>query len=89
MVDGSLRKWNTDVASVAPRSSAIDPELAETHNLKGLRAPNFYVVEMPLSNPEGILKPGMVGVARIYGPRRSVAGLLLAAARRALVRKAW
>lgn len=67
----------------------FDPELAETHNLKGLRAPNFYVVDMPLSNPEGILKPGMVGVARIYGPRRSVAGLLLAAARRALVRKAW
>jgi putative peptide zinc metalloprotease protein len=89
MVDGSLRKWNTDVASVAPRSSAIAPELAQTHNLKGLRAPNFYVVDMPLSNPEGILKPGMVGVARIYGPRRSVAGLLLAAARRALVRKAW
>ncbi len=89
MVDGSLRKWDTDVASIAPRSSAIDPELAEASNLKGLRTPNFYVVDLPVANPDGVLKPGMVGVARIYGPRRSIVGLLGVAAKRALVRKLW
>jgi hypothetical protein len=89
MADGSLHKWDTHVASIAPRSSAIDPELAEASKLKGLRPPNFYVVDLPVANPDGVLKPGMVGVARIYGPRRSVVGLLGAAAKRALVRKLW
>jgi hypothetical protein len=31
---------------------------------------------MDLANPDGQLKPGMVGTARIYGERRSMAGLV-------------
>ncbi len=89
LVDGSLHKWDTQVASIAPQSSTIDPELAEASKLKGLRPPNFYVVDMPLANPDGILKPGMVGLARIYGPRRSLAGFLWTATRRGVVRKLW
>jgi hypothetical protein len=89
MVDGSLLKWDTEVASVAPQSSTIAPELAEASNLKGLRAPNFYVVDLPLANPDGSLKPGMVGLARIFGPRRSLIGLLWAEVKRSLVRKVW
>jgi putative peptide zinc metalloprotease protein len=89
MVDGSVHKVNTEVASLAPRSSGIDPALVEPNKFQGLRAPNYYVVDMLIANPEGSLKPGMVGMARVYGPRRSVLGLMWAGAKRGLVRKLW
>jgi len=40
-------------------------------------------------NEEGILRPGMTGLARIYGPRRSVAGILLEKLRSFWGRKLW
>ena len=89
MVEGSLPKVNTQVGSVAPQSSTIDPGLAEATPFKGLRPPNFYVVDMRVVNPDGRLKPGMVGLARIYGPRRSAIGLLWAEAKQSLIRKLW
>jgi multidrug efflux pump subunit AcrA (membrane-fusion protein) len=89
MVDGSLRRWSTQVASIAPQSSSLDPGLAEANKFKGLRPPNFYVVAMRLANPDGNLKPGMVGLARISGPRRSLMGLLWAEVKRSLARKVW
>ena len=89
MVEGSTRKWDTTVDLIAQRSSEIDPELYQPEKLKGLTAPNFYVVDMPLANAEGSLKPGMVGTARIYGRRRSLVGLLWVSLRRGVVRKFW
>jgi putative peptide zinc metalloprotease protein len=89
MVDGSFRKWNTQVASIATQSSTIDPALAEVSKFNGLRPPNFYVVAMRLANPDGDLKPGMVGLARIYGPRRSLMGFFWTDLRRSLIRKLW
>jgi len=89
MVDGSVQKRNSVVASIAPRSSEIDPALVEPNKFQGLRAPNYYVVDMPIANPDGVLKPGMVGTARVYGPRRSILGLIWAGAKRGLVRKLW
>jgi hypothetical protein len=32
-------------------------------------------VDLSVNNPEGILKPGMMGMARVYGRRRTLAGL--------------
>ncbi len=89
MVEGTTRKWDTTVGSIAQRSSAIDPDLYQPEKLKGLSAPSFYVVDMPLLNPDGTLKPGMVGTARIYGPRRSLVGLIGVSVRRGVVRKLW
>ena len=89
MVDGSVRKLRSEVASIAPRSSAIDAALVEPNKFQGLRAPNYYVVDMPIANPEGALKPGMVGTARVYGLRRSILELIYVEAKRGLVRKLW
>jgi hypothetical protein len=74
---------------LATQSSQIDPSLEEENKFKGLRPPNFYVVETEIANFDGRLKPGMIGLARIYGVRRSVAGLLWQEGRRFLVRKLW
>ena len=89
MVEGSTRKLDSSVESIAQRSSEIDPSLEQPEKLKGLSAPNFYVVDIPIANPGGALKPGMVGIARIYGPRRSLVGLMWASIRRGVVRKFW
>jgi multidrug efflux pump subunit AcrA (membrane-fusion protein) len=89
MVTGSTQKWDTRVGAIAQRSSEMDSELAQPEKLKGLSAPNYYVVDMPLLNSRGVLRPGMVGTARIYGPRRSLVGLSWLSLKRGLVRKLW
>jgi putative peptide zinc metalloprotease protein len=89
MVEGSTRKWDTSVGSISPRSTEIDSELSHAEKLKGLSTPNYYVVDLSVPNPEGTLKPGMVGTARIYGPRRSIVGLMWVSLRRGVVRKFW
>jgi putative peptide zinc metalloprotease protein len=87
--NGLWKRWDSRMSSLATQSSQIDPSLAEENKFKGLRPPNFYVVETEIANSDGRLKPGMIGLARIYGVRRSVAGLLWQEGRRFLVRKLW
>jgi HlyD family secretion protein len=89
LVEGSIHKWDTSVASIDQRSSEIDLELSHAEKLKGLSVPNFYVVDMPLSNLEGNLRPGMVGTARIYGLRRSLIGFVWVSIKRGIARKLW
>jgi multidrug efflux pump subunit AcrA (membrane-fusion protein) len=88
-VDGLWGKLDAAVTSLAPKSSGIDPALAEANQLKGLGTPNFYVAQMEVPNSDGRLKPGMVGTARIYGRRRSWAGLIGQEAWRFFARKLW
>jgi putative peptide zinc metalloprotease protein len=88
-VDGLWKKWNSQLDSLAPQSSQIDPALAEEGKFKGLRPPNFYVANTEIANYSNNLKPGMTGEARIYGERRTLAGLVWREARRFLVRKLW
>jgi hypothetical protein len=88
-VDGLWKRWDSRIDSPAPQSSQIDPVLAEENKFRGLRPPNFYVVGAQINNSNGQLKPGMVGLARIYGMRRSMVGLVWQEARRFFVRKLW
>jgi putative peptide zinc metalloprotease protein len=88
-VDGLWKRWNARMDSLAPQSSQIDPALAQENKFSGLRPPSFYVAEAQMENSDGRLKPGMVGAARIYGPRRSLAGLVWQEAQRFFVRKLW
>ena len=54
-----------------------------------MNPPHFYVVDMEVDNPEGVLKPGMTGVARVYGRRRSVLGLVWEMVSDFFGRKIW
>jgi hypothetical protein len=47
------------------------------------------VANTEIANYSNNLKPGMTGEARIYGERRTLAGLVWREARRFLVRKLW
>jgi hypothetical protein len=88
-VNGFWKRWDSRMSSLAAQSSQIDPSLTEENKFKGLSQPNFYVAESEIVNSNGRLKPGMIGLARIYGVRRSIAGLLWQEVRRFLVRKLW
>jgi hypothetical protein len=88
-VEGFFRKWDTRALTIAPVSSEIGPALAEPTKFKGLSPPNFYLVDLLVANPDGKLKPGMAGLARIYGQRRSLAGLAWQELTRFFARKVW
>jgi putative peptide zinc metalloprotease protein len=88
-VEGFPRIWDAQVEAITPVSSAIDPRLATPAQYKGLYAPNFFVVEMLISNSEGKLKPGMIGVAKIFRQRRSVLGLFWLEIVQFFGRKVW
>jgi hypothetical protein len=40
-----------------------------------MNPPHFYFVDLFVEEPGLTLKPGMIGVARVYGKRRSLLGL--------------
>lgn len=88
-VDGTLRKRESSAASVKPVALSGDPTLMDQTKFKGLRPPQFYAVEIPVSDAGGALRPGMTGTARVYGERRSLAGFAIEALRVLLGRKIW
>jgi len=89
LIDGTARKWDSRAASVTPVALASDPSLMDQTKFKGLRPPQFYAVEIPVSDASGALRPGMTGTARVYGQRRSLAGLAMETLRVVLGRKIW
>jgi putative peptide zinc metalloprotease protein len=88
-VDGRMRKWDAGSLTVSPTSSEVAPGLLDLERFKGMRPPNFYAIDLLVKNENGRLKPGMVGTARVYGRRRSVAGFCYRAVADFAARKLW
>jgi hypothetical protein len=47
------------------------------------------VADLLVNNPDGSLRPGMTGTARIYGKRRSLAGMAWQEVKNFVDRKVW
>ena len=75
MAQGLFKTWTAQIVSIAARPTEIDERLTGKVELRGMNPPHFYIVDLVVQNPGGTLKPGMAGVARIYGRRRSLLGL--------------
>ena len=88
-VEGIPRIWESQALSITPVSLESDPSVSGETKFKGLHPPQFYVVELPVHNDSGMLKPGMTGFGRIYGKRTSLAGLGWESLRVVLGRKIW
>ena len=71
-VEGQAQTWTAKAIDISPVSSLADPALIESSKYKGLIPPSFYCVQLMIPNSDGTLKPGMRGIARIYGRRRSL-----------------
>lgn len=89
LMDGSFKLWNARTTAVAPLSSSIAPGLLDLSKYAGMSAPNFYVVDLLVSNAQNELKPGMRGNARIYSARTSLAGLMWREVANFFGRKVW
>jgi len=88
-VDGIFRKRDAGSLTVSPTSSEIAPGLLDPSKFKGMRPPTFYAIDLLVKNEDGRLKPGMVGTARVYGRRRSIAGFAYQAVADFAGRKLW
>ena len=88
-IDGMWQIQDATTQDITEASWEIDPSLNESNKLKGLNPPNFYLVDLALINPDGSMKPGMTGLARIYGRRRSIAGLAWEGIAHFAGRKVW
>jgi multidrug efflux pump subunit AcrA (membrane-fusion protein) len=88
-VEGDFRKWNAQTAAISSLSSEIDPELVDQSQYRGITSPHFYVADLLANNPDGSLRPGMTGTARIYGKRRSLAGMAWQEVKNFVDRKVW
>lgn len=89
LVDGELKVWQAEVTAIEPVATAIAPGLVDLSKYAGMSAPNFYIVDLLVGNPQQELKPGMIGTARIYGARRNLAGLMGRSVFNFFGRKMW
>jgi putative peptide zinc metalloprotease protein len=88
-VEGIFKKWNAEALAISPVSTEIAPGLEDQTQYKGMRPPNFYSADILVANPDGKLKPGMSGTARVYGQRRSLAGFIWQQVKNFVGRKVW
>ena len=90
-VDGMLRRREGQVALVSARPTEMPVWAVESSEKEATTdaPPQYYFVDIVIENPENQLKPGMTGVARVYGSRRSLGGLALEVARNFWGRKLW
>jgi multidrug efflux pump subunit AcrA (membrane-fusion protein) len=89
-VQGQVGKWRTTSASIAPKPVEMDSHLGVGAELKGeANLPHYYQVDLEVDNSELKLRPGMMGMARVYGGRRSLAGMAVEVAGDFWGRKVW
>lgn len=88
-VDGIVGRWEAERVLVSPTSAEILPGLIDLSKFKGMLSPTFYEMDMWVNNPEGRLRPGMIGTGRVYGRRQSVATFLFHGIAEFLSRKVW
>lgn len=68
------RTYSGRVGRIYP-ASALDRPVTETENLErlGQKLTNYFAVDMEFSNPDGSLREGMTGTAKVSGKRASLA----------------
>jgi putative peptide zinc metalloprotease protein len=88
-LDGMLRRRDGQVALVSARPTDM-PTWAQPDEKDSRDAPpQFYFVDILLENAGNEMKPGMTGVARVYGNRRSLGGMTLEVVKNFWGRKLW
>ncbi|HMD32373.1 MAG TPA: efflux RND transporter periplasmic adaptor subunit [Candidatus Acidoferrales bacterium] len=68
------RSYEGQVKQILPAAAADEPvALPKSPERAGRRLSNYFAVTLEFANPDGSLREGMTGTAKIYGPRRSLA----------------
>ena len=85
-------KWKPVHAATfawSPVSRQLEKGLMPPAKYKGMRPPVYYVLDMTVENPNGELKTGMTGTAKINGQRRSTWWMLFRPVVNAVARRIW
>lgn len=88
-LDGMLRRRNGQVSLVSARPTEPPPGAGETDKGSREEQQQYYFVDIVLENPGNELKPGMTGIARVYGSRRSIGGMAMEEIKNFWGRKLW
>jgi putative peptide zinc metalloprotease protein len=69
-----FRTYSGRVGRIYP-ASAVDHPVTQTENLErlGQKLTNYFAVDMEFANPDGSLREGMTGTAKVSGKRASLA----------------
>jgi putative peptide zinc metalloprotease protein len=86
-ISGRLLPLHGQAASVSADPQA-EPSLMATEKYKGIKPPPSYVLLVTVPN-DGTLRAGMTGDAKIFGRRRTLAGLITQPVWDFLSRKFW
>jgi putative peptide zinc metalloprotease protein len=89
LVDGFVRGWEARVNRIGSEPAEISQGLSGESNLNGVTPLHYYVADITVANADGELLPGMTGLARIYGKRRNLAGMMWEGIRDFWGRKLW
>jgi putative peptide zinc metalloprotease protein len=89
-LDGRLGRRRGEVVQVSAQPTEAPPGAADeaAKDANG-EAHQYFFADIVLENPDRELKPGMMGIARVYGNRRSLGGLVLETVRNFWGRKLW
>ncbi len=90
-LDGTLRRRVGHVSLVSTRPTGPQLGGAEQPEAESnaTQRQQYYFAYIVMENPEGVLKPGMSGVARVYGGRRSFGGMAFEEIKNFWGRKLW
>ena len=88
-MDSSFERLHSHVVEVAPLASGMEPGLAPVEGYKGLTGLDFYGVTALVPNPDGQLRVGVSGTAKILVAHRTLAGLAGKQVRDFVDRKIW
>jgi putative peptide zinc metalloprotease protein len=88
LVAGGVHPLSGTVESLSPENAPLNSDLLEKQALSGIRPPGFYVAVVRLKN-DGELRPGVVGTAKVWVTRRSVAGFAARLARDMVSHRLW
>lgn len=88
-VIGNLSAFDGELAAISPETSAVESGIMDEQKYIGLHAPHFYIADVNVANPLGALRAGMVGEAKVFVKRRSLAGMTGESILDFFLRKVW
>jgi len=88
-VDGLFPTFVGTVTAIAPGVSPLEEGVMDKEQYIGLHSPHYYFADISIANPDGALRMGMTGGAKIVVQRRSLAGMAYELVRDFVSRKLW
>lgn len=89
LVKGSWKSLHGELSAISATPREVTPGLMPPLKYQGMHPDAYFAVDFVVPNVDGRLRDGMTGTAKIYGPRRSLAVLMLQPVYDAISRRLW